>query len=118
MGRESAPCLTSLAIRQFLVTKPNLPDQNPPHYHDLAPSEFCLILIFKKGLKVDHFSPVGEVQQRPIAGPTAVTNRNSRGSSTDRSTAVASVCVCVCLCVCVCVCVCVCAAGQCLVRLA
>jgi hypothetical protein len=93
MGRENAPCLTSLAMRQLLVTKPNLPDQNPQHSHDLAPSEFCLFLILKKGPKVNHLSPVGEIQQKLTASPTDVPNRNSRGSSTDGSTAVASVCV-------------------------
>jgi hypothetical protein len=45
------------------------------------------------GSKFHHFSPVDGIQQTPTAGPTAVTNRTSRGSSSDGSTAVASVCV-------------------------
>jgi hypothetical protein len=47
----------------------------------------------KTGLKVPRVPPGGEIQQKPTAGPTDVPNRISRGSSTDGSTAVASVCV-------------------------
>ena len=39
-------------------------------------------------------SPIHEIQQKATAGPTAITNRTSRGSLTNRSTAVASVYVC------------------------
>jgi hypothetical protein len=59
------------------------------------------------------FSPIREIQQKATTGPTAMTNWNSRGSSTNGSSAaVKCVCVfacvylCVCLCVWVCLCVC------------
>jgi hypothetical protein len=42
-------------------------------------------------------SPIREIQQKATAVQTAITNRTSRGSLTNGSTAVASVCVCVCV---------------------
>ena len=49
------------------------------------------------------FCPINGIQQKAIACPAAIKNRTSRVSSTNGSTAVASVCVCVCMCVRACV---------------
>jgi hypothetical protein len=50
------PCLTSLVMLQFFVTKQNLPIQSPRHPPDLAPCDLCLCLILKTRLSVQFFS--------------------------------------------------------------
>ena len=83
--RIHMPCHISLRVQQFLVMKQIVAVPNcmwlTISYHDSRTDSICLY-------------PICEFQQKATAGPTATTNRTSRGSLTNRSTALASLCVC------------------------